>query len=53
MCRDLTHEVEAVKPDRADTDRFRTEESPVLVVAVAADDRGIIYEGATAGGRSA
>ena len=26
---DLTHEVEAVKPDRAETDRFRTEESPV------------------------
>ena len=23
MCRDLTHEVEAVKPDRAETDRFR------------------------------
>ena len=29
MCRDLTHEVEAVKPDRAETDGFRTEELPL------------------------
>jgi hypothetical protein len=28
MCRDLAHKVEAVKPDRAETDRFRTEEWP-------------------------
>src|SRR5438034_891718 len=27
MCRDLRHKVDAVKPDRAETDRFRTEES--------------------------
>ena len=25
MCRDLTHKIDAVKPDRAETDRFRTE----------------------------
>ena len=28
MCRDLAHKVEAVKPDRAETDRFRAKELP-------------------------
>jgi hypothetical protein len=28
MCRDLTHKIDAVKPNRAETDRFRAKESP-------------------------
>ena len=29
MCRDLTYKIDAVKPDRAETDRFRAKESPL------------------------
>jgi hypothetical protein len=28
MCRDLTYKIDAVKPNRAETDRFRAKESP-------------------------
>ena len=30
MCRDLTHKIDAVKPDRAETDRFHAKELPLL-----------------------
>ena len=31
MCRDLTHKIDAVKPDRAETDQFHAKESPLLL----------------------
>jgi hypothetical protein len=47
MCRDLTHEVEAVKPDRAETDRFRAK-----VAMAAGSISGIREKPSTAGPRS-